>query len=57
MTMETAVTGAGAYYLTAKGVYLGAQGTDEVNTKVLVLAQNIEIAIKQQMHTTVEAIK
>lgn len=57
MTMETAGTGAGAYYLTAKGVYLGAQSTDEVNTKVLVLAQNIEIAIKQQVHTTVEAIK
>ena len=57
MTMETTGTGSGAYYLTAKGVFLGAQGNDEVNTKVLVLAQNIEIAIKQQAHTTVEAIK
>jgi hypothetical protein len=57
MTMETTGTGTGAYYLTAKGVYLGAHSSDEVNTKVTVLAQNIEIAIKQQVHTTVEAIK
>ncbi|CAN5741369.1 hypothetical protein BH11GEM1_BH11GEM1_17930 [soil metagenome] len=57
MTMETTGTGTGAYYLTPKGVYLGAQSSDEVNTKVTVLAQNIEIAIKQQVHTTVEAIK
>ena len=57
MTMETTGSGSGAYYLTAKGVYLGARSNDEVNTKVTVLAQNIEIAIKQQVHTVVEAIK
>lgn len=57
MTMETTGTGAGAYYLSPKGVYLGAQSTDEVTSKITVLAQNIEIAIKQQVHTTVEAIK
>lgn len=57
MTMETTGTGVGAYYLTRKGVYLGAQSNDEVNTKVTVLAQNMEIAIKQQVHTKVEAIK
>jgi hypothetical protein len=57
VTMETAGTSTGAFFLTPKGVYLGGTNTDDVNLKITIIAQNTEITIKQIAQTTTEAIK
>jgi len=57
MTMETSGTGTGAFFITPKGVFLGATSSDDVNTKITVLAQNVEISVKQNVQTKVEAIR
>jgi len=60
VTMETSGTSAGAFFITPKGVFLGATSTDDENTKITVLAQNaqnVEISVKQNVQTKVEAIK
>ena len=57
LVMETIGNGSGMFFLTPKGAYLGTTSTDEVTSKITVLAQNVEIAVKQTVQTTVEAIK
>jgi hypothetical protein len=57
VTIETSGTSTGAFFLTPKGVYLGGTSTDDANTKITVLAQNLEIGVKQSVQTKVEAIK
>ncbi|CAN5384637.1 hypothetical protein BH09GEM1_BH09GEM1_06180 [soil metagenome] len=57
ITMETMGNGNSVYFLTPKGAFLGATSTDDVNSKITVLAQNVEIGVKQSVQTTIEAIK
>ncbi|MEP7002481.1 MAG: hypothetical protein ABI969_18465 [bacterium] len=57
VTMEMAGTSAGAFYITPKGGYLGSIAKDDVNIKLTVLAQNMEITIKQNATTKTEPIK
>ncbi|MEO8619936.1 MAG: hypothetical protein ABI625_02650 [bacterium] len=57
VTMEMAGTSAGAFYITPKGAYLGSIAKDDVNIKLTVLAQNMEITIKQIGTTKTEPIK
>jgi hypothetical protein len=57
VTMEMAGTSAGAFYITPKGTYLGGIAKDDVQIKLTVLAQNMEITIKQNGVTTTSPIK
>ena len=57
MTMETTGKGNSTYFMSPKGAFLGATSADEVNSKITVLAQNMEIGVKQSVQTTIEAIK
>ena len=57
VTMETAGQGNTFYFMSPAGAFLGATSSDEVNTKITVLAQNMEIGVKQSVQTTVAAIK
>lgn len=57
VTMEITGTSTGAFFITPKGVFLGATSIDDVTTKITVLAQNLEIGVQQNVQTKVEAIK
>ena len=57
VTMEMAGVGTGAFYITSKGAYLGGTSKDDVQIKLTVLVQNMEITIKQNGTTKIEAIK
>jgi hypothetical protein len=57
VTVETTGTSTGAFFISPKGVFLGSTSTDDGNTKITVLAQNVEISVKQNVQTKVEAIK
>lgn len=57
ITIETTGGGNSVYFLTPKGAFLGATSTEEVSSKITVLAQNVEIGVKQTVQTTIEAIK
>ena len=47
VTMEMAGNSNGAFFITPQGTYLGGTATDDVLIKFTVLAQNMEITIKQ----------
>ena len=55
--METSGTSNGAFFLAPKGVYLGGSSTDDVSVKITVLAQNMELNIKQVAQNKIETIK
>lgn len=57
VTVETSGTSTGAFFITPKGVFLGSTSKDDSSTKITFMAQNIEVGVKQNMQTTVEAIK
>lgn len=57
VAMETSGNSNGAFFITPKGVYLGGASQDDVILKITILAQNVEINIKQNSTTKVEAIK
>lgn len=57
VTMETTGKGTSTYFMSPKGDFLGATSNDDVNSKITVLAQNMEIGVKQSVQTTVDAIK
>jgi len=57
ITMETTGQGTTTYFLSSKGAFLGATSADDVNSKITVLSQNVEIGVKQSVQTTVDAIK
>ena len=57
VTMEMTGVGTGAFYITPKGAYLGGLSKDDVQIKLTVLVQNMEITIKQNGTTKIEAIK
>ncbi len=57
ITMETVGSGTSTYFLSPKGAYIGATSTDDVNSTITVVAQNVKIAVTQMVQTTVDAIK
>ena len=57
ITMETTSKGNSTYFVSPKGAFLGARSDDDVTSKITVVAQNVEIGVKQSVQTTVEAIK
>jgi hypothetical protein len=57
ITMETTGKGTSTYFMSPKGAFLGATSADDVNSKITVLAQNVEIGVKQSVQTTVDVIK
>ena len=57
VAMESVVNSTGTILLTSKGVYLGGNSSDDVNVKISILAQNVEVSIKQNAKTRIQAIK
>jgi hypothetical protein len=57
VSMASTGSSNGAFFITPKGVYLGAVSTDDVDLKITILAQNVEIIIKQNSTSKTEAIK
>lgn len=57
ITMEATGKGNGTYFISPRGAYLGATTTEDVDSKITVLGQNVEIGVKQSVQTTVETIK
>ena len=57
ITMETVGNGTSTYFLSPKGAFIGATSTDDVNSTITVVSQNVKVAVTQMVQTTVEAIK
>ena len=55
--MESDGTSTGAFYISPKGVYLGSKSDDLLNVRITIVGQNMEVNIKQNGTTNVEAIK
>jgi len=47
----------GAFYVSTKGVFLGATSVDDVNLKLKILAQGAEISLQQNAQTRIEPIE
>jgi hypothetical protein len=56
VSMESSSTSNGAFFLSEKGVFLGATSTDDVDLKLKILAQGAEISMKQNAQTLVEPL-
>jgi hypothetical protein len=57
VSMESSGTSNGAFYVSTKGVFLGATSIDDVNLKLKILAQGAEISLKQNVRTRIEPIQ
>ena len=57
ISLESATTSNGVFFLSPKGVYLGGRQNDDINVKITILAQGAEINIKQQAQSKIDAIK
>jgi hypothetical protein len=57
VSMESTSSSNGAFFVSSKGVFLGATSSDDVNVKLTILAQGAEISMKQNAKTTVEPIQ
>ena len=57
VTMELAATSTGNFFITPKGTYLGGSSKDDALSKITIIAQNMEITIKQNGTTKTEPIK
>ena len=57
VSMESSSTSNGAFYVSAKGVFLGGTSIDDVNLKLKILAQGAEISLKQNARTRIEPIQ
>lgn len=57
VAIESATISAATFFLSKKGLYLGGSQGDDINVKVSILAQNVEINITQAAKSTVEAIR
>lgn len=56
VALESVTTSTSRFLLTPKGVYLGGRQSDDTAVKVSILAQNIDINIKQASKTQVDVI-
>jgi len=57
ISLESATSSNGVFFLSPKGVYLGGRQNDDINVKITILAQGAEINIKQQAQSKIDAIK
>jgi hypothetical protein len=57
VSMESTSSSNGAFFVSTKGVFLGANSNDDVNVKLTILAQGAEISMKQNARTTIEPIQ
>jgi hypothetical protein len=57
VSLESSSTSDGAFFLSARGVFLGGTSTDDVDLKLKILAQGAEISMKQKAHTTIEPVR
>jgi hypothetical protein len=57
VSMESSSTSNGAFFVSAKGVFLGGSSNDDVNLTLRILAQGAEISMKQNAQTKIEPIQ
>lgn len=57
MTMEGTTKGKGSIFVSSKGVFLGAEGTEEAVLKIVLAANGMEIGVTQNAATKVEKLK
>lgn len=56
ISMESVSRSNGAFFVSSKGVFLGATSNDDVDLKLTILAQGAEISMKQSAQTRIEPI-
>jgi len=56
ISMESISKSNGSFFVSSKGVFLGATSTDDVNLKLKILAQGAEISMTQNAQTRIEPI-
>ncbi|MEO8560579.1 MAG: hypothetical protein ABI601_00795 [bacterium] len=56
ISMESVSSSSGSFFVSSKGVFLGATSNDDVNLKLTILAQGAEISMKQSAATRIEPI-
>jgi hypothetical protein len=56
ISMESSSKSNGAFYVSTKGVFLGATSVDDVNLRLKILAQGAEISLQQNAQTRIEPI-
>jgi len=56
ISMESTSSSNGTFFVSSKGVFLGATSNDDVNLKLKILAQGAEISMKQIAQTRIEPI-
>lgn len=57
VAMETTQNSNGALFITPRGAFVGGTSADDVTIKISVIAQNMEINIRQTGQTRIEAIR
>ena len=57
ISMESSSRSNGAFFVSTKGVFLGATSVDDVNLKLKILAQGAEISLQQNAQTRIEPIE
>jgi hypothetical protein len=57
VSLESSSTSNGAFFLSARGEFLGGTSTDDVDLTLKILAQGAEISMKQNAHTTIEPVR
>jgi hypothetical protein len=57
ISLESATTSNGVFFLSPRGVYLGGRQNDDISVKITIIAQGAEISIKQQAQSKIDAIK
>lgn len=57
ISMESVSSSNGEFFVSSKGVFLGAVSNDDVNLKLRILAQGAEISMKQSAQTRIEPIR
>jgi hypothetical protein len=57
ISMESTSSSNGEFFVSSKGVFLGAISNDDVNLKLKILAQGAEISMKQIAQTRIEPIR
>jgi hypothetical protein len=57
ISMESTSTSNGSFFVSSKGVFMGATSNDDVKLKLTILAQGAEISMKQSAQTRIEPIQ
>jgi hypothetical protein len=57
VTLQSATTSDGAFFLSPAGVYLGSDSRDDIQLKLVIAPQGAEINVKQKAVQTVRAIR